>query len=546
MQLRKKGVRLFLYRRNFRKGKSMAYTALYRTWRPLTFDDVVGQAHITNTLKNEIRLARVGHAYLFCGTRGTGKTSTARILSRAMNCLSPREGNPCNECENCRGILDGTILDITEIDAASNNGVDSIRDLREEARFEGTRLKKRIYIIDEVHMLSTSAFNALLKILEEPPEHVHFILATTEAHKVPDTILSRCQRFDFKRIRTPDIEAQMQKILMADGFAAEERGIRLMAEKADGSMRDALSILDQCMSIGGNSLSYADVADFIGATDSEVLYKLAAAIADKNVGAAVTTLAAYAEEGKSFLRLAEDFTAYLRSLLMCRYLPDPTLALDITEDMAEALGGLSARISAEHLVFCLETAVEMTAKMRYLKDMRVAFEITMIKMINPVYGEGTEALAARIGQLEEKVRNGIVASAPASKAAPAPKKEEKPKEEVVPVAPKTEKVAEGVAEAFLKNKDAILAYCMKNNHLQVMMALSDMTSAEDRNGRLYLLYSDKDSLLSARAMLTGASLEGFKAALSEKAGVVADVDFDMVSQVEKAGGADPLSTLENF
>ena len=241
----------------------MAYTALYRTWRPLTFDDVVGQTHITNTLKNEIISGRIGHAYLFCGTRGTGKTSTARILSRAINCLSPKDGNPCNDCENCKGILEGKILDITEIDAASNNGVDSIRDLREEARFEGTRLKNRIYIIDEVHMLSTSAFNALLKILEEPPKHVHFILATTESHKVPETILSRCQRFDFRRIRTHDIEVQLARILMADGFRAEERGIRLMAEKADGSMRDALSILDQCMAIGGSTLSYDEIADFI-------------------------------------------------------------------------------------------------------------------------------------------------------------------------------------------------------------------------------------------------------------------------------------------
>ncbi len=522
----------------------MAYTALYRTWRPLTFDDVVGQAHITNTLKNEIRLSRVGHAYLFCGTRGTGKTSTARILSRAMNCLSPREGNPCNECENCRGILDGTILDITEIDAASNNGVDSIRDLREEARFEGTRLKKRIYIIDEVHMLSTSAFNALLKILEEPPEHVHFILATTEAHKVPDTILSRCQRFDFKRIRTPDIEAQMQKILMADGFSAEERGIRLMAEKADGSMRDALSILDQCMAIGGSSLSYADIADFIGATDSEVLYKLAAAIADKNVGAALTTLSAYAEEGKSFLRLGEDFTAYLRSLLMCRYLPNPEVSLDITEEMAESLSGLASRISAEQLVFCLEAAVEMTAKMRYLKDARVAFEITLVKMINPVYGDGTEALAARVGQLEETLRNGTFAPAPVKKEKP--KEAEKSAPKAAPVERKTERAPGGVAEAFLKNKEAILAYCMKNNHLQVMMALSEMVSAEDRNGRLCLLFPDKDTLLSARAMLTGESLSGFSAALSEKAGISADVEYDVVSTIGKVGAEDPLSTLENF
>ncbi len=523
----------------------MAYTALYRTWRPLTFDDVVGQAHITNTLKNEITLGRVGHAYLFCGTRGTGKTSTARILSRAMNCLSPNGGNPCNECENCRGILEGKILDITEIDAASNNGVDSIRDLREEARFEGTRLKNRIYIIDEVHMLSTSAFNALLKILEEPPQHVHFILATTEAHKVPDTILSRCQRFDFKRIRTPDIEAQMQKILMADGFTAEERGIRLMAEKADGSMRDALSILDQCMAIGGSSLSYADIADFIGATDSEILYKLTASIAEKNIGKAISTLAGYAEEGKSFLRLAEDFTKYLRSLMMCRYVPNPAATLDITEEAAEELIGLSEKLSGEQLVFCLEAAVEMTAKMRHLSDPRVAFEIALIKMINPVYGEGTEALAARLGQLEQTIKNGVfTVKASEKKEAPKAEVQKAPKE-----TPKQEltkpKNGDDIAAAFEKNKDAITSYCMKNNHLQVMMVLESVASAEDRNGRLCLLFTDKDELAAARGMLMGESLTAFKTALSEKAGVSADIDMDIIAgEVKKE--SDPLATLESF
>lgn len=521
----------------------MAYTALYRTWRPLTFDDVVGQGHITNTLKNEISLDRMGHAYLFCGTRGTGKTSTARILSRAMNCLSPEGGNPCNSCENCRGILEGKILDITEIDAASNNGVDSIRDLREEARFEGTRLKNKVYIIDEVHMLSTSAFNALLKILEEPPQHVRFILATTESHKVPETILSRCQRFDFKRIRTQDIENQLHRILVADGFAAEERAIRLMAEKADGSMRDALSILDQCMSIGGNTLSYLDVADFIGATDSEVLYKLVSAVAEKNVGKAISTLSDFAEEGKSFLRLAEDFTGYLRSLMMCRYVPDPAGVLDVTEEAAEELAALAGKLSGEQLVFCLEAAVEMTAKMRHLPDPRVAFELTVIKMINPVYGEGTEALAARLRQLEQALKNGTVAvEASAEKKTKPSQVSPKPAErEPVRQAPP----AEGIAAAFEKNKDAVTAYCMKNNLLQVMMVLESVTGAVERNGRLCLLFEDGDSLAAARGMLLGDSLTGFKTALSEKAGISAEIDLDISAGTTKKA-SDPLAALESF
>lgn len=527
----------------------MAYTALYRTWRPLTFDDVVGQAHITNTLKNEIISERIGHAYLFCGTRGTGKTSTARILSRAINCLSPKDGNPCNTCENCKGILEGKILDITEIDAASNNGVDSIRDLREEARFEGTRLKNRIYIIDEVHMLSTSAFNALLKILEEPPKHVHFILATTESHKVPETILSRCQRFDFRRIRTHDIEVQLSRILMADGFRAEERGIRLMAEKADGSMRDALSILDQCMAIGGNTLSYDEIADFIGTTDTEVLYALTASIAEKNTGKAIMTLSQYAEEGKSFLRLAEDFTAYLRQLIMCRYMPDPARMLDVTEEAAEALMGLCEKFSQDHLLYCMESAVEMTAKMRHLTDHRVAFEIALIKMINPSNGEGTQALLARVGQLEKMLKDGsFVKTAAKEKVDNTEKTEEKtaPVEETKTAeAKKTPDAAGGVADLFLKNKDAVLSYCMKNNHLQVMMVLESIGSAEDRNGRLCLLFEDPNELAAARGMLTGDSLQGFKTALKEKAGITAEIEMDMMEgEVRRTG--DPLSSLENF
>lgn len=522
----------------------MAYTALYRTWRPLTFDDVVGQSHITNTLKNEITLGRVGHAYLFCGTRGTGKTSTARILSRAMNCLSPQNGNPCNTCENCRGILEGKILDITEIDAASNNGVDSIRDLREEARFEGTRLKNRIYIIDEVHMLSTSAFNALLKILEEPPMHVHFILATTESHKVPDTILSRCQRFDFKRIRTVDIEQQMQKILTADNFIVEERGIRLIAEKADGSMRDALSILDQCMAIGGSSLSYNEIADFIGTTDAEILYSLAVSIAEKNVQKALQAVSAYAEEGKSFLRLSEDFVKYLRSLMLCKYTANPAAVLDITDEGAEELMGLAEKLSTEQIVFSLEETVEMTAKMRHLQDPRVAFEIGLIKLINPIYGEGTEALAARVGQLESALKNGAFSVQTTTQDIKQSKKTKIEKQE------KSEQTVSKTANsemtsAFEKNKDLIASFCMKNNLLQVMMVLENVAGVEERNGRLCLLFSDKDELAAARGMLSGESLSGLKKAMEEKAGITADIEMDIISG-EVVQSQDPLSRLESF
>lgn len=520
----------------------MGYTALYRTWRPLTFDDVVGQAHITETLKNEIQRQRVGHAYLFCGSRGTGKTSTARILSRAINCLSPKNGNPCNECEHCRGILEGKILDITEIDAASNNGVDSIRDLREEARFEGTRLQNRIYIIDEVHMLTISAFNALLKILEEPPRHVHFILATTEAHKVPATILSRCQRFDFRRIRTADIEGQLQKILQADGFTIEDRGIRLMAEKADGSMRDALSILDQCMAIGGNRLAYEEIAAFIGTTAADTMHRLATAIAGKDIPAMLAVMEEYGQEGKSFTRFAEDFTQFLRSLLLCKYMQNPAEALDVTPETAEEMTALAAKFSQEQLVYMLHVLMETAAQMRFLSNPRTSFELATIKMANPVYGENSEALAARVSQLEMQMQNGVAdrprtnAEKPVKPQEKAPEKTEKKKAAVA---------SSDMAAAFLKNMEKMQTLFVQRNQLQCMTILASVADAEDRNGRLCLLFQDENELCAARTMLIEKNMEAFRAALSEVANIDAAVDVDLM-QKKMMQADDPLAGLTNF
>ena len=517
----------------------MAYTALYRTWRPLAFDDVVGQSHITETLKNEIQRGRVGHAYLFCGSRGTGKTSTARILSRAMNCLSPRDGNPCNTCENCLGILDGTILDITEIDAASNNGVDSIRDLREEARFEGTALKNKIYIIDEVHMLTTSAFNALLKILEEPPEHVHFILATTEAHKVPATILSRCQRFDFHRIRTIDIEKQLLKILKADGFSAEERGVRLMAEKADGSMRDALSILDQCMAIGSNTLSYEEIAEFLGTTSNEVLYNLADGIAAQDKAKILSAFRAYANEGKQISRLSEDFIQYIRNLLLCKYTADAEKTLDMTKEVAEEMQTLSAKFSEEQLIYMLEIAVDTAAQMRHLTNPGICFELSLIKMSNPMYGDSREALLARVANLEGMLKGGkIVREEPKASAEPIKKKESVPKE-------KPSKINNSaITDAFNKNRDAILSYLISKNHLQTMMAIDSVDAVTERNGRLCLLFADESALLAAKTMLRDENMSLLKEAVLEKANLDVMIELDVSNHKEIAN--DPLSDITNF
>ena len=269
----------------------MSYTALYRKFRPTTFEEVKGQDHIVTTLKNQIRANRIGHAYLFCGTRGTGKTTVAKILARAVNCGHPADGSPCNECPSCRAILDGVSANVIEIDAASNNGVDNIREIREEVSYRPTQGRYKVYIIDEVHMLSTGAFNALLKTLEEPPEYVIFILATTEVNKIPVTILSRCQRYDFRRITIDTIAGRLSELMAREGVQAEEKAVRYVARAADGSMRDALSLLDQCIAFYlGETLTYDRVLDVLGTVDTEVFSGLLRRVLERDAAGCIRIL----------------------------------------------------------------------------------------------------------------------------------------------------------------------------------------------------------------------------------------------------------------
>ena len=303
----------------------MAYQAIYRRWRPKVFDDVVGQKHITTTLKNQIMNGSCAHAYLFCGTRGTGKTSTAKILARAVNCLNPQEGNPCNECEVCRGLLDESILDVIELDGASKNKVENIREIIDDVMFLPATAKKKVYIIDEVHMVTQQAFNALLKTLEEPPAHVMFILATTELNKVPITVLSRCQQFDFRRITNADIAGRMGEILTADGFTFDESALSLIAELGDGSMRDSLSVLDKCVGAIDTHLSFDTVISVTGIADNEALYELALSVAKGDTASALTKIDEIIEKGKELSLFAERFIKYLRDILMIKVTNKPDL-----------------------------------------------------------------------------------------------------------------------------------------------------------------------------------------------------------------------------
>lgn len=386
----------------------MAYQALYRKWRPLTFDDVIGQSHIVNTLKNEIIEGRTAHAYIFTGTRGTGKTSTAKILSRAVNCENPHDGNPCNECATCKSILDGSVLDIIEIDAASNTGVDNIREIIEQCRYAAASTKYKVYIIDEVHMLSAGAFNALLKTLEEPPSHVIFILATTEIHMVPATILSRCQRFDFGTISIGDIVSAMKRILASEGISVDDEALEYVAYLGNGSMRDSLSILDRCIAFKSSDVTYADVTEIIGALDNAYLYRFASLVADGDTKNLLLEFDICAAEGKSFENFAADMLNAYREML--RFL---TIGSNegTSARRLEMIKSTAEKYSTEKLVRCIYLLTDLIADLRYSSNARVLIECTLVKMANPMFDEDISALLDRISILEKKIASGVFPAA---------------------------------------------------------------------------------------------------------------------------------------
>ena len=329
----------------------MSYTALYRKFRPTTFQEVKGQDPIVTTLKNQIMMDRIGHAYLFCGTRGTGKTSVAKIFAKAVNCEHPVDGNPCNECRTCRAIGAGSSMNVIEIDAASNNGVDNIREIRDEVAYSPAEGRYKVYIIDEVHMLSIGAFNALLKTLEEPPSYVIFILATTEAHKIPVTILSRCQRYDFKRISQTEIAGRLRELLAREQVEAEEKAIRYIARKADGGMRDALSLADQCISFYlGQTLTYEKVLEVLGAVDTEVFSRLLCRVLENDVAAVFAQVEDLIMQGRDLTQLVNDFTWYLRNLMLLKASEEMEDSLDMSAENLAALKEEAAMIREDTLM----------------------------------------------------------------------------------------------------------------------------------------------------------------------------------------------------
>ncbi|MBQ6679084.1 MAG: DNA polymerase III subunit gamma/tau [Lachnospiraceae bacterium] len=379
----------------------MAYTALYRKWRPQRFEDVRGQDHIVRTLKNQLNSGRVGHAYLFSGTRGTGKTTVAKILARAVNCEHPVDGSPCNECATCKAILSGASVNVIEIDAASNNGVDNIREIREEVRYRPTEGKYRVYIIDEVHMLSSGAFNALLKTLEEPPEYVIFILATTEAHQIPITVLSRCQRYDFKRLSRSELESQLKDLLDAENIPYEDRVIPYIARQADGSSRDALSLMERCISsFYGEKLRYEEVLEMLGAVDQRVFRELVDAVIDYDVHGALKTIDGLVQSGRELSRFVTDLIRYLRNLmLIASDEPDPEL-IGVTAETLTEMKAEAERMDLTEIMRCIRILSELYNQMRYASDKRVLLEIAVIKMMQPAMETDLESLKDRVRFLE--------------------------------------------------------------------------------------------------------------------------------------------------
>ena len=382
----------------------MSYTALYRKFRPDNFNDVKGQDHIVTTLTNQIKANRIGHAYLFCGTRGTGKTSVAKILAKAVNCQNPKDGNPCNECEMCRAIQAGTSMNVIEIDAASNNGVDNIREIREEVSYRPTEGNYKVYIIDEVHMLSTGAFNALLKTLEEPPSYVMFILATTEAHKIPITILSRCQRYDFHRISIDTIAARLDELLQAEGVEAEEKAVRYVAKAGDGSMRDALSLLDQCIAFYlGQTLTYDKVLDVLGAVDTEVFSRLLRRVLESDVTGSIRILEDLIIGGRELGQFVGDFTWYMRNLLLVKTSEDPEDAIDVSSENLKQLKEESELVDADTLMRYIRIFSELSSQIRYATQKRVLVEIALIKLCRPAMETNLDSILDRVRLLEKQM-----------------------------------------------------------------------------------------------------------------------------------------------
>jgi len=419
------------------------YTALYRKWRPKKFEDVCGQEQITTILKNQIKTGQLSHAYLFCGTRGTGKTSTAKLLAKAVNCFSLKDGNPCDSCESCVSINQGNSMDVFEIDAASNRRIEDVRDLREAVKFTPAIGKYKVYIIDEVHMLTNEAFNALLKTLEEPPAYVKFILATTEPHKLPATILSRCQRFDFKRLVQENIVARLKYICEQENIKAEDDALRLIARNSDGAMRDAISILDQCAVFGRMEINHDDVLKVLGIVNDEYLFKMADAVLEGNCPKAMMLIQEISDQGKDMSQFARDLLSHYRNLLMAKLVEQAEDVIDLSRETVARLKEQSSGYGRDNIIRCIDILSDLISGIKWAPQPKTLLEVAIIKMCKLDKDMSPEGLLARIEKLEDMLAKGQVTISPAQeekKEKKEEKKEDKKTEKKIPEKAKSQQL----------------------------------------------------------------------------------------------------------
>ncbi|HBF5457815.1 TPA: DNA polymerase III subunit gamma/tau [Clostridioides difficile] len=474
------------------------HKALYRAYRPQKFEDVIGQDHIIKTLKNQIYSDNIGHAYLFCGTRGTGKTSTAKIFSRAVNCLNKiNEEEPCNECEICESVLKDNTMDVVEIDAASNNSVDDIRELRESVKYSPANAKYKVYIIDEVHMLSQGAFNALLKTLEEPPSYVIFILATTEPHKIPATILSRCQRYDFKRVTVKDMTLRMKKICEDEGIDIDDKALNLIARNSQGALRDALSILDQCMSFGESKIDYKDVVELMGSVNIEQLFELSQCIVEQDTKKSLEILNEFVLWGKDIRNLINDLIDHFRNLMVCKVSSELDEIISLPEETIEQLKIQSKNIDINDLIRILNILSITQDDIKSSSNPRVLVEITIMKIAQPMFDESKEALIKRVENLEKMIELGNFKS----------EKIGNNKEKEYEVDREIDVKQENVVYEDVKNEDVILIesswknilkQIKKDKKMPIYALLSEVKSFNVYSNMLYVIFDDKFDFAKTR------------------------------------------------
>ncbi len=511
----------------------MAYTALYRKWRPSTFADVKGQDAIVTTLKNQLRLHRIGHAYLFCGTRGTGKTTVAKILARAVNCEHPTPEGPCGECPACQAIASGASMSVREIDAASNNGVDSIREIREEVQYSPTDAKYRVYIIDEAHMITNQAFNALLKTLEEPPSYVIFILATTDPQKIPVTVLSRCQRYDFKRIPVSVLLERLKELAEGEGVQVQEKALRYIAMKAEGGMRDAISLLDQCIACyPEGEITYDQALEVLGAVDQDVFSRFFLALSEGETENCLHQVDDLVMEGRDLGQFVQDFIWYLRNLLLLRSSEVSSEILNVTEEDAARMRETALHTEAHSLMRLIRLFSELLSQMKTASGKRVLLEIAVLKALEPETESNLESVEERIRRLEEKVKKGLAAAPPQAPVQVVRVPEEEQKEPEVIRLP----AADYEDLARLRQEwDGLIASIIKDDP-PCGKVLKGTRPEPIRQGTLSIVFFDRENYNRSKAF-------GALDLLKKKAEAILGREFDVEARVVEESEPEPVYEL---